>query len=162
MKILRIIVLLMIYASQFSIYASEVVDEKTYDNVKNNIHGQMSCLELLELEDDIRYTHECKKMAMENAPEYFSVLIKYMTFKRFGKEQIKLYISKYEKDFQEYEWKEKLLQEYSPVHLSSEEIEKFKIFDSDESKNSSEIEELSSFFRPAVFPFPVCAPPSPL
>ena len=29
-----------------------------------------------------------------------------MTFKSFGKEQIKLYISKYEKDFQEYEWKD--------------------------------------------------------
>jgi hypothetical protein len=159
MKILRIIVLLMIYAPQPSSYASDTVDEKTYHNVKNNIHGQMSCLEV---KDDARYTYECKKMAIDSVQEYFSVLIKYMTFKSFDKEKIKSYISKYEEEFQEYEWKEKLLQEYSPVDLSSEEIEKFKIFDSDNSKESPEIKELLSFFQPAVFPFPDCMVPSPL
>ncbi len=149
----------MIYAPQLSSYASDAVDEKTYRNVKNNIHGQMSCLEV---KDDARYTHECKKMAMNSAQEYFSVLIKYMTFKSLDKEKIKSCISKYEEEFQEYEWKEKLLEEYNPVDLSSEEIEKFKIFNSDNSKESSEIKELLSFFQPAVFPFPDCMVPSPL
>jgi len=159
MRILRIIVLVMVYALQFSSYASDTVDEKTYTNVKHNIHGQMSCLEL---EDDTRYPHECKKMAIKKAEEYFSVLIKYMTFKNFDKEEIKLYISKYEEEFQKYEWKEKLLQEYSPLYLSPEEIEKFKILESDEPKKSSEIKELLSFFKPAVFPFLTCAAPSSL
>jgi len=136
----------------------EIKKQKIYENFKNNVRHQIF---FAELESDMCYGREGRKMAALTGGEYFSFLKKYMYFKKLNIDQINLLISQYEKEFTQLpdNWKARLCNEHN-TNISLKELCKFVVFENPSLLSSltkvtedisKELENLVRFFEPTTF-----------